>query len=51
MIQTNAVKDQTVAPGAALAMSADLSQLYITTNLAETDIADIHVGDEGHGED
>ncbi|MCZ8511978.1 efflux RND transporter periplasmic adaptor subunit [Paenibacillus filicis] len=44
IIQTNAVQDQTVAPGAALAMSTDLSQLYIVTNLAETDIASIHVG-------
>jgi multidrug resistance efflux pump len=44
LIQTNAVKDQTVAPGAALAMSADLAQLYVTANLSETDLKDIHVG-------
>ncbi|TVY00291.1 efflux RND transporter periplasmic adaptor subunit [Paenibacillus cremeus] len=44
VIQSNAVEDQTVSPGAALALSADLSQLYITANLQETEITDVHVG-------
>jgi multidrug resistance efflux pump len=44
IIETSAVKDQTVAPGAPLALSADLNELYVTANLKETELADIHIG-------
>ncbi|MED4603823.1 efflux RND transporter periplasmic adaptor subunit [Paenibacillus validus] len=44
LIQSNAVQNQTVAPGATLAMSADLNRLYITANLQETEITEVQVG-------
>lgn len=44
LIQSNAVQNQTVAPGATLAMSTDLDRLYITANLQETEITKVQVG-------
>lgn len=46
IVSTNAVKDQTVSPGAALAMSVDLNQLYVTANIQETNINDIRIGNK-----
>jgi multidrug resistance efflux pump len=46
IIQTSAVKDQTVAAGASLLMSADLSQLYVTANIQETELTDVKVGNK-----
>jgi multidrug resistance efflux pump len=46
IIQTNAVKDQTVAAGASLLMSADLGQLYVTANIQETELTDVKVGNK-----
>ncbi|TBL81708.1 efflux RND transporter periplasmic adaptor subunit [Paenibacillus thalictri] len=44
IIQTNLIKDQMVSPSSALAMSTNLSQLYITANLQETEINDARIG-------
>jgi multidrug resistance efflux pump len=44
IIQFNGVKDQMVSSSSAIAMSANLNQLYVTANLQETEIADIKVG-------
>ncbi|MFB0842732.1 efflux RND transporter periplasmic adaptor subunit [Paenibacillus oleatilyticus] len=46
IIQSNAVKNQTVAPGGTLALSADLNQLYVTANLQETEITSVQVGNK-----
>ncbi|MEK8130367.1 efflux RND transporter periplasmic adaptor subunit [Paenibacillus filicis] len=46
VIQSAAVQNQTVAPGAALAMSADLDALYITANLQETEVNSVKVGNK-----
>ncbi|NOU95202.1 HlyD family efflux transporter periplasmic adaptor subunit [Paenibacillus sp. LMG 31456] len=46
IIQTNAVKDQTVAAGAALLMSADLRKLYVTANIEETELLDVKAGNK-----
>jgi multidrug resistance efflux pump len=44
IIQFNGVKDQMVSSSSAIAMSANLNQLYVTANLQETEIADVKVG-------
>jgi multidrug resistance efflux pump len=46
IIQTNAVKDQTVAAGASLLMSADLGKLYVTANIEETELHDVKPGNK-----
>lgn len=44
VIQSKAVKDQMVAAGTPLAMTADLNNLYVVANVLETDINDIRSG-------
>lgn len=44
ILNSNIVKDMAVGASTTLAMSADLNQLYITANLEETKLKDIHVG-------
>ncbi|MGZ4135015.1 MAG: efflux RND transporter periplasmic adaptor subunit [Tumebacillaceae bacterium] len=44
VIQSKGVKDQIVAAGMPLAMTADLKNLYVTANVLETDINDIRSG-------
>ncbi|MCS7462656.1 efflux RND transporter periplasmic adaptor subunit [Paenibacillus doosanensis] len=44
IIQFNGIKDQMVSPSSAIAMSANLDQLYVSANLQETEIADVKVG-------
>ncbi|MEB3101730.1 efflux RND transporter periplasmic adaptor subunit [Ferviditalea candida] len=46
IVSTNAVKDQTVSPGAALAMTVDLNKLYVTANIQETDLNNVRVGNK-----
>ncbi|OXM86779.1 efflux RND transporter periplasmic adaptor subunit [Paenibacillus rigui] len=44
ILQFSGIKDQMVSPSSAIAMSANLDQLYVTANLQETEIADAKVG-------
>lgn len=44
ILQFNGIKDQMVSPSSAIALSANLNNLYITANLQETEIADAKVG-------
>lgn len=46
IIESKATAGQIVAPGVPLAMSADLSKLYVTANILETDLQDVKVGHE-----
>lgn len=44
ILNSNIVKDMAVGATTTLAYSGDLDQLYVTANLEETSINDIHVG-------
>ncbi|TDF98295.1 efflux RND transporter periplasmic adaptor subunit [Paenibacillus piri] len=46
IIQTNAVKDQTVAAGVSLLMSTNLGELYVTANIEETELTDVKIGNK-----
>lgn len=44
ILQFNGIQDQMVSSSSAIAMSANLDQLYVSANLQETEIADAKVG-------
>jgi multidrug resistance efflux pump len=46
VIQTNAIKGQVVAPGMEIAIIADTAYFYIKANIEETDIFQIHPGQQ-----
>jgi multidrug resistance efflux pump len=46
IVQDNAVKNQFVAAGTPLAEAFDMSNLWITANIKETDINDVKVGQD-----
>ncbi|MED1204719.1 efflux RND transporter periplasmic adaptor subunit [Heyndrickxia acidicola] len=46
IVQNNAVKNTMVAAGSPLAVSYDLTKLYVTANIKETDINDVKVGQD-----
>jgi multidrug resistance efflux pump len=46
VIQSGAVRDQIVMPGAPLAMTADLGKLYVVANVLETDLTDVKLGNK-----
>jgi multidrug resistance efflux pump len=46
IVQNNAVKNTIVGAGSPLAISYDLSKLWVTANIKETDINDVKVGQD-----
>lgn len=44
IIQSKAITNEYVAPGTPLAMTTDLSQIYVVANIEESDLQDVKVG-------